>query len=82
MIKSHTFSSNIPGHKVLILGAVHGDEIAGTIAQQEIISEIKQNKLSLKSGEVTFIPTVNEAAQKADTRSLSPFLSPSLSFKS
>lgn len=68
MIKSYSYAADMPGQHVLILGAVHGDEIAGTIAQQEIIKEIQRGTLHLKSGRVTFIPTVNEAAQKADTR--------------
>ncbi len=68
MFKSYTFTAPIIGKHVLILGAVHGNEIAGTCAQQQIIARIQSGKLKLKSGSVTFIPTVNEAAQKQDTR--------------
>lgn len=68
MFKSYTFSAPAPGRRVLILGAVHGNEIAGTLAQERIIRQIKQGELRLKSGSVTFIPTVNEAARQRDVR--------------
>lgn len=68
MFKKQTFNSGKTGKNILILGAVHGNEIAGTLAQQEIIQSIQQKKIKLKSGSVTFIPIVNEKAYKNDTR--------------
>lgn len=68
MFKTYTFTSQKPGKHILILGAVHGNEIAGTIAQQNIINQIEQNIICLKSGKVTFIPIVNEKARQIDSR--------------
>lgn len=68
MFKKYIFDSNIPGLKCLILGAVHGDETAGTIAQRRIIKQLETGRLNLKSGKVTFIPIVNEAAYRLRAR--------------
>ncbi len=68
MFKVYHFDSRIAGPHILILGAVHGNEIAGSIASQQIIQQIEQGQLPLKSGRVTFIPIVNESAQQQDTR--------------
>ncbi len=68
MFKHSTFTASTPGKHILFLGAIHGNEIAGTHAQQKIIHEITQNRIHLKSGQITFIPIVNEAAQARDSR--------------
>lgn len=68
MFKKIVFNSNKSGLNILILGAIHGNEVAGTIAQNEIIQEIIDKKITLKTGQITFIPTVNQKAQDQDTR--------------
>ena len=68
MFKSYTFQSNNCGKHILILGAVHGNEVAGVIAQNKIIQRIQSGEICLKSGSVTFIPIVNEKAYHQDTR--------------
>ena len=68
MFKIYTFEAQKAGKHILILGAVHGNEIAGTIAQQNIINQIENNMIHLKSGKITFIPIVNEKAHQIDER--------------
>jgi len=68
MFKKFCYDSGVEGVKILFLGAVHGNEIAGTVAQQQIISDLESGKIKLKKGKITFIPCVNEKAQKADVR--------------
>lgn len=68
MFKKYVFKAQCSGKNILILGGVHGNEIGGTIAQQQVIEQIKNGELKLKSGSVSFIPTVNEEAQKKDVR--------------
>ena len=68
MFKTVVFKGEAEGKNILILGAVHGNETAGTIAQQEVIKEIKEAQHILKSGSVTFIPIVNEQAYNQDIR--------------
>lgn len=68
MFKSYTFGQCNTGQNILILGAVHGNETAGSVAQKRIIDEIQQGSIRLKTGRVTFIPVVNELAQIHDKR--------------
>ncbi len=68
MFKKYVFQSQNPGYRFLFLGAVHGNETAGTLAQQQIIKMLNEHKLRLIKGSVTFIPVVNEAAHKKDCR--------------
>lgn len=68
MFKTYQFTTTQNGKNILILGAVHGNETAGTIAQLKIIEQLKKQELKLKSGSITFIPIVNEEAHKRDER--------------
>ena len=68
MFKKFSFKAPEEGMNILILGAVHGNEISGTLAQQEVIEELNRGLYTLKKGSVTFIPCVNEEAQKKDAR--------------
>ena len=68
MFKAYSFESNLKGPHILILGAVHGNEIAGTVAGKKLINLFETEKLTLKKGKVTIIPVVNELAQQMDTR--------------
>ena len=70
MFKTIVFKHENEGKNILILGAVHGNETAGTKAQYEIIDEIKQGKHHLQSGLITFIPIVNEQAYQKDMRGI------------
>ena len=70
MFKSYNFNSGIAGPHILVLGAVHGNETAGTQAQRELINQINQGSIRLKSGQITFVPVVNEAAYKKNCRSI------------
>lgn len=68
MIESFTFNSLNVGKKLLITGAVHGNEICGSIACNNIIQKIKNNDIVLKQGAVTFIPITNPKAYKNNKR--------------
>ena len=68
MFRKYVFDTNIKGKNILVLGGVHGNEVAGTIAQQKIIEQIENGLFRLKAGRVTFIPCVNEKAQEIDER--------------
>ncbi len=68
MFKKYVFDSKIKGKNILVLGGVHGNEVAGTKAQNILMEKIKNNELNLKSGLITFIPVVNKEAQRQDKR--------------
>lgn len=68
MIKSYNFKGEKPGKKVLILGAVHGNEICWPFAINKIIKDINDWKIEIKRWEVTFIPVCNPEAYKQNKR--------------
>ena len=68
MFKTHTFTSLQQGPHLLFLGGIHGNETAGTKAQQQIIQQIEEGNIILKKGIVTFVPCANVKAQEQDIR--------------
>ena len=66
--KSSTYCSPQAGLRVLITGAVHGNEICGTLAILRVINEIDAGVLKLKSGSVTFVPVTNTLAYQKKQR--------------
>jgi uncharacterized protein len=62
MLSSVTFHAEQPGPRVLILGAVHGDEVCGTIAIKRSIGEFERGERNLTHGRVTFVPICNPRA--------------------
>jgi predicted deacylase len=66
--KSVSFSSPKSGVRVLISGAVHGNEVCGSIAIRRVIAEIESQELQLASGMVTFIPVTNTLAYQRGQR--------------
>jgi len=61
-IETYTFSGDFPGVKLLVLGAIHGNEKCGTKAIQNIIREIESGHLIVSQGSVTFLPISNPKA--------------------
>lgn len=68
MIKTITYHSGIPGKKLLVLGAVHGNEVCGPHAIRRVMAEINQGHISLISGCVTFVPITNQLAYEHNVR--------------
>lgn len=81
MIKSITYSGSRLGLRLLILGAVHGNEACGTAAIHRAMQEIDAGKIEIASGQVTFVPTANSRAyasgQRFMERNLNRYLLPS-----
>jgi predicted deacylase len=65
MIKSFTYSAEESGPRLLILGAVHGNEICGTQAIRRVMEEMDSGKLRLTRGHVEFVPIANPRAYRA-----------------
>ncbi len=68
MIKSVAFAAETPGPKLLVLGAVHGNEPCGAVAIPHVIAELMTGKRNLVRGRVTFVPVCNPRAYAAGER--------------
>jgi predicted deacylase len=68
MIKSVTYSGLESGSKLLVFGAVHGNEKCGTAGITRVIAEIESGKLEIVRGQVTFVPIANPRAYDQDKR--------------
>ena len=69
-----------PGPRLLVLGAVHGNETAGTRGILRVLQEIDAGTLPLIAGSVSFVPITNplayELGQRAGERNLNRNLGP------
>jgi predicted deacylase len=78
--KSVNFKGLAPGARLVVTGAVHGNETCGTQAITRILAEVNSGKLPIVAGEVTFVPVTNPLAyakgERAGDRNLNRNLSP------
>lgn len=79
-LKSLTYTGLNSGIKLIVLGAVHGNEICGTQGIQRVIAELDAGLLEIQAGQVTFVPITNPLAyqlgQRAGERNLNRNLCP------
>ena len=78
--KSINFTGPNPGPRLIITGAVHGNETCGTKAIHRVLDDIENKRLSIASGSVTFVPITNPLAyargERAGERNLNRNLYP------
>jgi len=67
-LESVTFHATRPGPRLLITGAVHGNEPAGPLAISRAIEAFRSGALRLTRGSVTFVPVMNPLAWALNTR--------------
>ncbi len=60
--QSVSFTGMAPGARLIVLGAVHGNETCGTQAIRRVIGEIESGQLVIRAGSVTFVPITNPLA--------------------
>ena len=60
--QSISFAGLAPGPRVVVLGAVHGNETCGTQAIRRVIAEIESGQLGIVAGHVSFVPVTNPLA--------------------
>ena len=74
------FSATQPGTRLIVTGAVHGNETCGTVAIRRVLQEIESGQIVLARGEVTFVPVTNplafEKGQRQGERNLNRKLGP------
>ena len=66
--QSISFTAVQPGKRVLITGAVHGNELAGMHGIRRVVSEIESGALQILNGTVTFVPITNPMAYSLKRR--------------
>ena len=79
-LTSHTFHGLEPGPRLIVLGAVHGNEIGGTRGIERVLDELARGDLVVVRGTVTFVPITNPLAwtlkRRAGDRNLNRNLRP------
>jgi len=60
--QSVSFSGMAAGPRLIVLGAVHGNETCGTRAIRRVIGEIESGQLAIVAGSVSFVPITNPLA--------------------
>ena len=78
--KSIAYASERPGARLIVLGAVHGNETCGTRAIERVAHELDAGALRLMSGRLTLVPVANPLAyaeqRRAGDRNLNRKLAP------
>ena len=78
--KAVNFTALKPGPKLIVLGAVHGNEVSGSKAILKMIQEFETGERVLDKGSVTFVPITNPLAynrkQRNGDRNLNRNLTP------
>ena len=67
--KSLTYAGLRPGPRLIVSGAVHGNETCGTQAISRLITELDQGSVRLSSGQLTLVPIANPLAYEKRDRS-------------
>jgi predicted deacylase len=78
--KSVSYAGLEPGVRLIVTGAVHGNETCGTLAIRRIIEDIDAGRVKIEKGAVTFVPVTNplayEKGERAGDRNLNRNLGP------
>ncbi len=80
-LRAHRFAGLTgPGPRLIVTGAVHGNETAGTRGIERVLSEIDSGRITIDRGSVTFVPVCNPLAhakaQRMGERNLNRRLQP------
>ena len=80
-LRAHTYHGLAPGLRLLVTGAVHGNETCGTRAITQLLEELDGGALAIERGTVTFVPVTNPLAyrlkQRTGDRNLNRNMAPS-----
>ena len=79
-LRVHQFAGLAPGPRLLVLGAVHGNETSGTQGTNRLLAELDAGTLTLACGTLTLVPITNPLAylkqQRNGDRNLNRALGP------
>lgn len=69
MLRAHHFAGFAGGPKLIVLGAVHGNETAGTRGIERVLGELDGGRWRVERGSLTLVPVANPLAYDKGTRS-------------
>jgi uncharacterized protein len=79
-LQAHTYRGFEPGPRLIVTGAVHGNETCGTRAIERVLAELSDGTLEIVRGSVSFVPVCNPLAyakgQRMGERNLNRRLKP------
>ncbi len=64
----HQFVSLQAGPKLIVMGAVHGNEVCGTLAIRRLMEEIESGAVQIARGSLTLVPVTNPLAYQLKRR--------------
>jgi len=67
-LKAHQFIGLQPGPRLIVLGAVHGNERCGTQAIEQLLNELEAGSFAIERGMLTLVPVTNPLAYQRRTR--------------
>lgn len=74
------FTATAPGPRLIVTGAVHGNETCGTVAIRRVLADIEAGRLAIVAGQASFVPVTNplayERRQRQGDRNLNRKLAP------
>ena len=80
-LRTLTYHGLAPGPRLLVLGAVHGNEVCGAKAIATLIEELDAGTLAIQRGTLTLVPVTNPFAyqlgQRTGDRNLNRNMAPS-----
>lgn len=80
LLRIHQFAALDPGPRLIVLGAVHGNETCGTRGIERVLTELDSGALQITRGKVSLVPITNPLAyakqQRAGDRNLNRNLRP------
>ena len=60
--KSLRYDGMAPGPKLIVTGAVHGNEVCGTLAIRRLVDDIDSGRVMIARGRLTLVPVTNALA--------------------
>jgi hypothetical protein len=68
MLRAHHFAGLAPGPRLIVLGAVHGNEVCGTRGIERVLAELEAGQWQVQRGAVSLVPVTNPLAYANGTR--------------
>lgn len=68
MLRAHHYAGLAPGPRLIVLGAVHGNETCGTRAIERVRAELEAGQWQVQRGALSLVPVANPLAYANGTR--------------